>query len=141
MTEDSPVRTGPDPFLPFATDRFAASESDDHPGGGGVFNPWRCRRCDAYSTMHVGERGTNELHQRGRDLWSGIFKVSGMVAVSNDDPTTVLSAQMGNKRSCHLRLDARIPLSLYQQGRNSNGFGANIQKFRVTAHIDSRRIR
>jgi hypothetical protein len=102
-----------DPLLPFATDRFAASESKDHPGGGGVFDPWRCRRCAAHSTMHVGERGTNELHHRGRNLWSGVFKVSGMVAVSNDDPTTVLSGQMGNKRSCDLRLDVRIPLSLY----------------------------
>jgi len=27
------------PFLPFATDRFAASESEGHPGGGGVFDP------------------------------------------------------------------------------------------------------
>lgn len=28
-----------DPFLPSATDRFAASESEGHPGGGGVFDP------------------------------------------------------------------------------------------------------
>lgn len=27
-----------DPFLPSATDRFAASESEGHPGGG-VFDP------------------------------------------------------------------------------------------------------
>src|SRR5450631_2427323 len=62
----------------------------------------------AHSTLDVGERRTDELHHRGRDLWRGVFKVSGMVAAGNDNPTTVLRVQMGKKRSRDLRLDARI---------------------------------